>query len=362
MASPSKTYSLNADIIRILAISMVIAVHVYYPLYSRPNYLGGISWWYAHLVSSLTHIGVPLFIMLSGYLSLHKPIVPIQLTLKKTFNRIVLPLAIWSALYMFWDQIWFGRVVTLNKVITSLFTASLYHFYFLVILLGLYVVTPFIKAILMANNTALTRYLVGLSIVVTFVSGFAVYYLKHIPTVGFLNIWLPYLSYYLIGHLVRQYQFTAYELKLVGLAFSLFFIHTIIVSYLNMTMFATNTRLFWIPAGSQYFQDPLAPNVFLLAITAFILLINLPVIPGFNKTSFVHRTIRILSASAYGMYIVHLIIIDYLDKQFGWVIHLQTSQLWLFISKKMLIVTLISFVFATLARKLPLLKRTLGET
>src|SRR5689334_9684312 len=86
-----KKYILNADIIRVLAIFGVVGIHVLTPIYARPDFFGGKFWWITFLLNCLFRASVPLFIMLSGYLVLAKP-VTVKENLQRVWKRLLIPL------------------------------------------------------------------------------------------------------------------------------------------------------------------------------------------------------------------------------------------------------------------------------
>ena len=86
-----KKYIFQADVVRCLAIIMAVGVHLVTPITARPDFFGGKIWWLTFLLNCLFRIAVPLFVILSGYLTLGKEIT-IQQNLKKITKRLLIPL------------------------------------------------------------------------------------------------------------------------------------------------------------------------------------------------------------------------------------------------------------------------------
>ena len=81
------------DLIRIIAIVMVILVHSSFFPYSIPGEITPIvivNWFTANFYGAIGYLGVPLFVMLSGALLLNpaKADEPMGVFFKKRFNRI----------------------------------------------------------------------------------------------------------------------------------------------------------------------------------------------------------------------------------------------------------------------------------
>jgi len=85
-----KSHFFPADVVRFLAIISVIGIHLVIAISNRPDFFGGFFWWITFLLNSLFRSGVPLFIMLSGYLSLGKPVSNRQNT-QKVIQRLSHP-------------------------------------------------------------------------------------------------------------------------------------------------------------------------------------------------------------------------------------------------------------------------------
>lgn len=61
------------DLLRCLAILMVVTLHAAAPLLSDPALMGTPAWYFCLLLDPFSRTGVPLFFMLSGFLLLRDP-------------------------------------------------------------------------------------------------------------------------------------------------------------------------------------------------------------------------------------------------------------------------------------------------
>ena len=62
----------NIDILRITAISMIVLAHVVVAVYERPDFFGGTAWMVSLVAITFSRLGVPLFLLISGYLLVQK--------------------------------------------------------------------------------------------------------------------------------------------------------------------------------------------------------------------------------------------------------------------------------------------------
>lgn len=128
------------DAVRAFACACVIMVH------SPAKYDGLIPGQYA--LAPLNYIlmawGVGLFFALSGSLLLSKP-VPLSTFYKKRFPRLIIPVFLWSVIYIAYDG-WIDGNLTWSNFMTRLimipFDAQTPHLWFMYTLFGIYLVTP----------------------------------------------------------------------------------------------------------------------------------------------------------------------------------------------------------------------------
>ena len=167
-----KTNIFSFDLARALAIIGVVAIHVFYPIYSRPDFLGGISWWFAYFVNSASRIAVPFFLMVSGSLLLPRnPGNEIKDTLSRIIFRLGLPLVFWASVYFWWEYHYYGRLIYPDQAVYLFFTGSIFHLYFLVILLGLYLFLPLWRVFINCASELQKQY----SIITALILGMIIY-------------------------------------------------------------------------------------------------------------------------------------------------------------------------------------------
>lgn len=136
-----------ADLIRIIAIFAVIAIHVD-TFGSYWNVIPWIDWWAAHIYSAIISFAVPILFILSGYLLLDKQ-EDDWIFFSKRFSKVVIPLFAWSMIYtIFAHNYDIFSIFTVEFVQRFLANDIFYHLYFLYFIIGLYLITPLLRRIL----------------------------------------------------------------------------------------------------------------------------------------------------------------------------------------------------------------------
>lgn len=149
------------DYLRIIATIAVIVLHVA----AQNWYAVGIDTfeWKVFCVSdSLVRWSVPVFVMISGALFLHndKPL-SIENLYKKYIWRLIIAFLFWSAVYIS-DEAFRG--VGLKAVVGGFIKGS-NHLWFIYMIIGLYMITPFLRKI--TESEKLTQYFLILTLIMT---------------------------------------------------------------------------------------------------------------------------------------------------------------------------------------------------
>lgn len=139
-----------ADLLRVLATIAVIVLHIS-GSYLSQTAVGSSSWTALLTYDALAHWCVPMFVMLSGAFLLDpKKSVRLRDIFLKYILRILVALVVWGTLYALldyghtdWHFTWSGIKSALNHV---LWTDTHYHLWFLYMMIGLYLVTPILRA------------------------------------------------------------------------------------------------------------------------------------------------------------------------------------------------------------------------
>jgi surface polysaccharide O-acyltransferase-like enzyme len=133
---------ISLDFIRITSTLLVICLHV---SANGFYFLNKNHWWAANVYESVSRTAVPLFFMVTGALLLPREI-SLQSILMRLW-RVVIPLVVWSALYLIYQQVNFYAWIP--KILKA---PVIYHLWYLYTLIGAYLFLPVTAGFFQANN------------------------------------------------------------------------------------------------------------------------------------------------------------------------------------------------------------------
>ncbi len=292
-----------ADRLRAAAIVAVIVVHM------AGSQLGAVAigsapWQAFNLYDGLAHWCVPVFVMLSGMFLLD-PARPLSLG-KLFFHhilRIAVALAVWGTLYALADH-WLatGEGVSWASLKSALYSVLLgnthYHLWFLYMIIGLYLVTPVLRAFVRGAQRRDFHILFALVFLFTFLIP-TVLRLRPSQTlsayVSYLNVKLVlgYVGYYVLGYYLKHYtlnraaEIVIYLLGAAGAAVTVG--GTALLS-------AQQGRL----VHALYEYD--SPNVALMSVAVFVLF---RYVLGSSEERSRRRSTSAVARLAFGIYLVH---------------------------------------------------------
>ncbi len=352
----SNRINLPDDLIRTLAIFLVILLHASNEILQAPFVPQG-YWWTAVAYKSVSLVCVPLFVMLSGALLLQpaKLNEPIRVFLKKRLSRIGLAFAFWSAVYLAWGFFLTNTPVTLGNIgkgiLYDLFSGANYQFWFIYLIVGLYLITPILRVIIAYGSDRILRYLlllwfVGIAIVpiLQLASG-----LKLDHSVFVIGGWI---GYYVLGTYLQRIKVRAsilFGLLLAGFATTIFGVW--LMTY-PLTAVGQN----------NFFFDYLTANVILGSAALFMILMKFPVDwPGSNH-KVISRIVGAISANTLPIFLFHVIILQSLQLGFflGFKLSFTTLNPIIEIPLIAVLTLYITLGLVLLMRKVPVLKKLIG--
>ncbi len=303
-AHSSRRDTAYLDVARIVAILAVVAIHAAAPLIAGGARVGTGAWWVGTVVESVTRWSVPVFIMVSGALLLD----PgrggsLRSFYARRVRRVGIPLVVWTVVYLAFRHLWMGQPVTAHGMGRDVLSGTPFgHLYFLYLILGLYLVTPFLRVLVRhADPGELTA-----AIVVAFGFGVANEALTTWAGLGGYNAvnWFwPYLGFYLAGYRLRGIvvQGGARRAALAGL-----------IGLSGLGIVGT-----WLLAGhglsinqQRYFWDYLNPLVVVGSLLAFLLL-RAAFAPWRRAAAAATRPqVLWLAEASFGVYLIHPIVLN----------------------------------------------------
>ena len=198
----NKRYS-YLDFLRCLAIFFVVVLHVVTPVLTNTGLYGSTSWYLCLFQNSLNRAGVPLFLMISGFLMLRDERTrDVGSFYKKRLPRLVLPLAVWNGIYYVGYALQGGEAISPVTYLRQLLNnGSAYHFWFVYTLLGIYLIAPFLKRIV---DAAGVKEQIILLVIVMFPGAIRPWLNMAGPIYIFLfdPLMESYIGYFLLGYLL----------------------------------------------------------------------------------------------------------------------------------------------------------------
>jgi len=288
---PSDRYE-RLDTARWLAAMAVVLLHCASQGLADEAAHGSFAWTMANLYDAAMRWCVPVFVMISGALLLHpRPAEPLRLFYRKRMTRIVLPLAIWTLFYIIWRAasaridgdhvpwtVWLGAIAAGKPY---------YHLWYLYMLVGLYLVTPFVRRAYWAVServrlTAVTVVLVLAMIQAAWRDG-----AEHS---GFFLTWFaPFLGYFVLGRLMFDGHV---RLRHAALLLAASILGTAVGIYAMSS-----------PSSFQtYFYSNFSVTVPVMSVAVYYLILHGPRLPR----------LAALVPLTFGIYLIHPAIIDLL--------------------------------------------------
>lgn len=340
--------------LRVVAIGMVIMLHVVAPVRDQLEQMAPLNWFIGAIFDGLARTGVPLFVMISGALLLGKKEEEISVFYRKRLTRLLIPFFVWGLFYAFyWQHTVDHQLKPVQAILTVLQGPSFYHLWYLYMLIGLYLITPFMRILVQHIQKRQFEILLLLWLIFSII-------LPHLYAESALWLQFPfrfgfglsgidtYLGYYLLGWYIHQYgvpkfSFRAYVLLYFGV---------------SLLMVAGSYILY--KKSNAY--NPLC----ILNESPFVLAQAVLLFVGFKlkntfKNSLVSRFSIQVSALSFGLYLVHPVVIDILDKGY-WGIEIDARKMDTILSVPLtyLVVFTSCFLFTFLLSKIPLIKKIIG--
>lgn len=310
-----------ADRLRNLATVMVIAIHVAAPVAHVPQDIHSSWWWHGNFWNSISRPGVPLFVMLSGFLLLGKDY-PLVVFLKRRFSRVVIPALFWMIIYSFYGYLAQNSPATVWEALRNIIIQPVhYHLWFIYLIIGLYLIYPILRPWIREARERDFMYFFIMCMIGTWMYKImAVFF--NLPIGIYFELFANNCGYFVLGYYlgskhdssaagapgnILPWRFSEKQLALIGLAL-------VVVGTLS-TMLAS----FWINSGwapgtefNVFFYDYLTPNVGFSAIGWFLL-----VRFGFSNRPLMEFE-KSFSAASFGIYLAHVLVMDWWGKCGFW--------------------------------------------
>lgn len=296
MTKKVKKREYSFDVLRVIAMTMVIVIHVANVYGRRFALISHSSYLVSLVFNTVSRVSVPIFLMISGALLLDR-----AFDKKKYFQRIkkfIILIAICDIVYLVWEYFIFGN--TYDKLYILLYKPYRAHLWYLYTVVILYAVQPLVRLLLNKCNKPMKIILLCIWVVIAF-GGI---YSKTLALNVFSQI--GYMGYFVIGKYIYDYakkhDLRKYNIPLILIMIVLFGISV----YLNYTKSIRFDRFYKL-----YFAYR-TPFIMIPSLAFFTLIIS-----NYRKDS-VSKPIMLLSDLSLGVYLFHGIFLDITRRFFSY--------------------------------------------
>lgn len=291
------------DGLRVMAIVAVVAIH---SLSNITNTAADVtrSWQVASMLNLALRWAVPVFVMISGALLLPKKDESVSIFFRKRVYRLVVPALVWMGLYFVWfnrGEYSYSLVDYLERVLV--WGNPYYHFYFIYLMLGLYLITPGLRILVAhADIKLVTLGSLGMLMLASYWSVVVSWFGSSFPrdTLTVVTHFLPYVGYYFLGYVLHSNDWSSYLVKLAWLSVGLW-MGAVVLTQLMYGMWGYSSR-------SMMFEDYASLNVVALSITTFLM-----VQQWYLRRQYAQpRWVSSIARSTFGIYLMHLLILEWM--------------------------------------------------
>ena len=340
--NPQNKRRTELDILRTLAMIAVIVIHLCATTLKTIKVDSNL-WLFLNCVHSSITWCVPVFVLISGCLFL-KPekAISIRDIYGKYIKHIAICFIFWSAVFQVFYYLFADSGLNWKGIISE-FLIGPYPFWYLYMLVGLYMIVPFLRKF--TDDKRLLQYFIVLFIAFSFFTNYA----TAIPVIGniidtilgkaLFHFALGFTGYYILGYYISQYgvslkwEIIIYVLGAVG----------VLVSCVGTTVQSRMQGEY-----NEWFSKYLMPNVIFESLAIYTLFVK-----RISKIQFSSKTVKLfakLTQLGFGVYLTHALIIDILNLMH---INICTHSTFLMIPLLTVVVYALSLIVTFLIRKIP---------
>jgi surface polysaccharide O-acyltransferase-like enzyme len=309
------------------------------------------NWFTVDVYGAVANMAVPLFVLLSGALLLDatKADEPMKVFYKKRFIRIGIPMIFWTIIYFWWSTYVTGQPLTVNGLLQGLLSGAYPHMWFLYLLVGLYLATPFLRVLVSHLDRNKFKYL----IILWFIGNIMVPFINQFAPFGFnpvMFVFTGWIGYYLLGTYLVKTKIAPWKA----------------VAGVVVGLLTTMVGAWWITATvgqsrTNYFHEPLNTTMILASTSMFLLLTSIPKNKIENSNTKIKALLHWISENTLPIYLFHIIIMQTLELGYlGFALNASTLSPIIEIP----LLTIITFVMSAAIiyplKKIPCIKNLIG--
>jgi len=353
-----RSRAFNVDLIRTTAMFGVILLHsagqwiITSEEMNQLTPLGIANWAIVDFYQAFGVISVPLFLMLTGALLLkpEKQNESLSVFFKKRWARIGLPFIFWAAVYFVWDFDVQNIPFSLGVITQGILNGAYLQFWYIYVLVGLYLLTPLLRAFLVNADQLLIKYFLILWLI-----GVAI-----LPFFGLLTPFMLNSNVFVISGFVGYFVLGTY-LTTVKIRRSLL----CILMTIGLALTAFGTYMLVVTGGAQmyFFQEYISPTVILAAVMMFLMLLTIKP-PSVQQETSPHKgnkLIKVISENTLGIFFLHVMVLEsFQNGYFGFAINRNTLNPIIEVPLMTVIVLFASLAIILVLKKIPYMDRLIG--
>ncbi|MBN1129161.1 MAG: acyltransferase family protein [Chitinispirillaceae bacterium] len=302
--NPSST--VWVDLLRFFAVFSVVVLHAAVPFVLSFGRIPPGDWWAGNILDSSVRWCVPVFVMISGALLLNRDNNQSILSFyrRKTY-RILIPLLFWSIFYSALNGFILNRShqsVSSGLLIFNFLTGRPYpHLWYLYMLLGLYVLTPFLRRAIGALDSVRAAAVTIFFIVVGML--FALFPETNYETGNIFPVWsVQFLGYFIFGGIAfkkRIWEKTGFSVLII-----LFFLSAAATAA-GCGWFSLNRSL----RDGLIFYNYTTPSVAVMSMAIFLLSAKMNrIFPLLRKPA------ASIIRTTFGIYLIHPLFLFFMER------------------------------------------------
>lgn len=287
---------LYLDWLRALAIVGVVFIHTFDPFVTQP--WGQVVSVSQIVLAGLARFAVPMYVMISGALLLGKQ-EPIRDFYIKRMSRVAIPLLTWSGIFLLWYS-WNNPGFSWYDAVFRLILFG-QPFYLIFVLLGLYVITPFLRTYVKAAASRELVYAAGLCLVLSCLVSLLQEWLiapNNILPLFSISYFVFFIGYYLAGYVLHQNLIKPSRVWV-------WFLGGYLVTVLGTLGFE---QTFGVDPKGLIWWGYLSPSVVVMTLGLFVMVKKYSL--RLESWGAATKVMRLLAANSLAIYFSHQLLLD----------------------------------------------------
>lgn len=280
--------------LRVLAAMAVVVIHISAPFVTSNLFSG--TWWMGHGLDTISRFAVPMFLMITGALLLHKE-EPINVFARKRAWKIVLPFLGWSLFYYLLANRTSGSVTDFIKNLLG--NGNHYHLWYLYLIVLLYLFIPILRKVVSQLPNSYVWYYALIAGSITTITSFLGW--VGWPLIIYANPFSTGVALLLLGYAITHKEMKIKYLNWIG------GISTGIV-FVGTYLLVLHDKAF-----NEMLYNALGIFIMLQAVMIFAYVYQKKEV--FNRVGD-SKVVRFIAAHSFGVYLIHPFVIMVVNKFF----------------------------------------------